>query len=417
MYRPNKNLVMAKEQGLAHFRPANQMLLVPDHSANPQPGDPQSMLPGMGEVRQGNGFGSNGLVSGAADARMAKNILGMRMTQALVQQAGSPNGKSRPVMTMSLSRALADLPSAPQQGALEVDLSFAGNSLQSEQWLLKQGLGLRPIKAFGKKQTFVTTQFGNDADALKYALARQPDISVIDIRAYEPAAEITPVAPRLLWEHVDTLDIPGTNMRWIITRAPTSTSYRYCATLYRHRADSDDEIVRTDNLADEVTARAYIKSYEVQQGNFGGAGHPNKTLFWNGSMRQGGDAGLTNAAARASRTGFSVVNAPEPETTNGMGAMRWNTVAAQIARQQAAKQAAKKQPQTWGTVKRLPIAMPGVSQVANNLKYPPQYMLPRAPVAMEGLGAVTLESIPAWVIAAVALGAFAIMTKNRYAGT
>jgi len=326
MIRPSKNLVIATERAPAQFRPANQMLLVPDHSANPQPGDPQSMLPGMGEVRLGNGFGSNGLSSGAADTRLAARILKMRLDQAKhlhgVQQAGAPNGKSRPVMTMALNRALADLPAAPAQGALEVDLSFAGNSLQAEQWKIKEALGLRPIKAFGKKQTFVTTVFGSDAGALHAALAAQPIVSILDIRTYTPAAEVTPVAPRLMWEHVDTIDVPtGEGLRWIITKAATSSGYRYCVTLYRHRADSDDEVVRSDNLADERTARDYIAAYEVKQNNFGGYKRPRRTLMWNGILRQGGDAGLTNAAARASRTGFTTMNTPSSAASmKGLGA-------------------------------------------------------------------------------------------------
>ncbi len=365
MYRPSKNLVVARESLPAFYRPSNQMLLVRSNSANPQPGDPQSMLPGMGEVRLGNGFGSNGLASGAADTRLAQHIVSMRMQQAerasLVQSSGTPNGRSRPVMTVALNRALADLPAAPSQGALQVDLSWSGNSLQSEQWIVRDALGLRPIKAFGKKQTYVTTTFGTDIDALQDALKAQPIISVLGVQVYSAPAVVNAVAPQLLWEHVDTIDIPtGEGLRWIITRAPTSTGFRYAVTLYRHRADSDDEVVRSDNLADEQSARDYIKSYEVKQNNFGGVGRPRRTLMWNGMMRKGGDANIASAAARASRAGFSVINAPGPEAARSPARISAGDMAA-------------------GT---------------------------------SGLGAV-VGSIPPLVLVAAAIGAFVLLTKHR----
>jgi len=305
MIRPNKHLVIARETLPAHYRPSNQVRLVPAHSANPAASDPQTMLPGLGEVRMGNGMHSNGILSGKAEGRFARNIVEIRKKQAerqhQVQSSGSPNGRSRPMINVPLATAMQSLPSAP-------------------------------------------------------------------IQAMEPATK---------WEHIDTLQRPD-GTRWVITKSVTPIGSRVAVALYRSRGDSDDEVVRSDNLAGESDAREYIRAYETQLGDFAGVGRPRRTSYWNGILRRGKDsgaAGASDARARTSRQDFSVINA-KPASGG------------------------------WSRLQRRRAADAGVVDAPR----PPPVMVRKGHAGLDGVHGAAL---PAWAIALGAIGVVVLLTKNR----
>jgi hypothetical protein len=307
------------------------------------------MLPGMGEVRYSNGMSSNGLLSGAAERRFISTLAGQRAEHASrlaqLQATGSPNAQSRPVITVPLMQALAALPGAPRSAALTVRLAWAGNTLAAERQSVREMYQLRPVKNWGKLETYVTDFFGTDATLLKNTLGRQPIVSIYSVTPYIGEVQTPATAPVQQWEHVDTLERPN-GTRWIISKTQTP-SLRFAVTLYRRNGDNDDQVIRSDNLASERSAREYIRSYEVRVGDLAQVGRPARVAYWNGILGRGRDAGASGALARASRSGFSVVNALQP---------------------------------------------------------------------VDGLG-VEPAALPAWGIAVLALGAVALLARNRYAGT
>lgn len=317
MYRPSKNLVVAREDLPARFRPGNQARLMP---TAPSPGavlvntDTASMLPGMGEVRSGNGTGSNGLASGSADLRLQQAAaIGKARDaarQAQITATGKPTANARPVIRMSMTDALAAMPAAPAQGALVIQLMWAGDSIAAERTKLQRMYDMRPLKAWNKYQTFVTSRWGNDAHAAQAELNRQPIIQVVGIAPYQ--AQPTPIIaqPGIQWENVASIPRAGDRTRWTISKAITPTGTRYAVSLYRDRKTSTDLIVRSDNLATEADARNYIKAYEVRHGNLAQPGRPNATLFWAGLRRE--TAGNHGAAARRSSSLVPFVNSPAP---------------------------------------------------------------------------------------------------------
>jgi hypothetical protein len=302
--RNSKNLVVASDNHPAVFRPGNQARLVPARSANPSPSQPSDFMPGMGAVQSGNGISSNGLASGAADARFQSLLLNARQRQAQMLAGGSPNAPARPVMTMSIAQSLAALPSAPGSGALQIDLAWAGDSIAAERAEIIRMYQLKPAKPFGKIQTYVSYYWGTDADAAKTELARQPIVSVANVRLWEPRQPVTPRAPEYPWKFVQGIKRPD-GSRWIITTATTPTGTRFAAALYRSKGESDDEIVRTDNLATADAAREYIRAYEVKAGNLAQDGRPKRTVYWNSGLKTP-YAGAQNATTRASMNGFTL---------------------------------------------------------------------------------------------------------------
>lgn len=270
MYRPSKHLVVASEDTPAIYRPSNQLRLVPARPANPQLAS--SMLPGMGNVQSGNGVSSLGLQSKAADRRLAHAVQQSRAGAAIQQRmAQRASGVAQPM-----------------PGALQVSFSWAADSIAATRQKIIDMYGLQPIKGFGSLQTYVTTAFGSDMEALQDALCSQPIVKVYDVQPYIPqvAPTVDLNAPQVpTWEHVRTQQRPDGNSRWITTKLVTPSGTRFAVTLYRTEGGNDTQVVRSDNLATDADAAGYIKSYEVKTGDIADAGHAKRTVYWNSFLR------------------------------------------------------------------------------------------------------------------------------------
>lgn len=369
MYRPSQNIVIARDLSPAQFRPSNQARLVPSHAANPSPSDPASMLPGMGEVRHANGISSNGLAGGAADRRFAYALAGVRHRAMMIQAAGRAGAPSRPIITTSFAQALAALPGAPGQSLLRVDLAWTGRSVAAERAKVLSMYGLRPIKAWGSVQAFVTEAFGQDETSLREALAKQPGLKVVRVSVYVPETSPAPVAAAPSWSVVEEHERKG-GYKWVISKQPTAAGgQRFAVTLYRGRGSAVDEVVRSDDIATLDSAREYIRAYEVRRGDFATNGKAGAWPFWQNSLRKSRTSAANSApaASRASMNGFAVINAPAPQAPDADEPRGYTNVTAHEAKM----------------------------------------------LALDGLGRLGELAMGPLGIAAIAIGGFIFLSKNR----
>lgn len=284
MRRATKHLVMAREDLPAQYRPANQLRLVRDRAANPTPGDPADFLPGLGQVQSGNGRSDNGL--GRPGSMQ-------RFQHALAEVTAAREQKRRGGWLR---------PGAPAKvPTLKVVLAWAGNSIAAERQKIQDAFGLVPLSAWNKREAYTTTAWGDDAQALHAALSKQPIVSIVGIERLDAppkliARDVTYAGTP--WEFVATIRRPAPNERWVITRKQTPSGTRFAATLYRKDAGKESEIIRTDNLASEATAREYIRAIEVRGGDYGAKGHPKRVVFWNAIQRRLAKANAAPPPAR-----------------------------------------------------------------------------------------------------------------------
>lgn len=297
MRRSTRHLVMAREDLPAKYRPGNQMRLERSRAANATPGDPQDFLPGLGDVQSGNGRTDNGLGrKGSMD----------RFQHALAEVHAQRMAKTRGGW---LSR-----PTSTKVPTIKVILAWAGNSIFAERQKIIDAFGLIPLASWNKRESYTTTAWGTNTEGLLKALQQQPIVSTI-------GAEVLGGKPVLVahdvtiggtnWEFVATIARPIAGERWVITRRQTPSGTRFAATLYRKTPNGEDELIRSDNLANEITAREYIRSYEVEQGDYGAVGKPKRVAFWNTIQRRFAPANAAPLPANARPIQF--VPSPAPQ--------------------------------------------------------------------------------------------------------
>jgi hypothetical protein len=280
MRRSTKHLVMAREDLPAQYRPANQLRLVRDRAVNGTPSDPEQFMPGLGQVQSGNGRTDNGLGRPGSMQRF-QHALAEVTAQREQQRRG---GWLRP--------------GAPKVPTLKVVLAWAGNSIAAERQKIQDAYGLVPLATWNKREAYTTTAWGGDVQALHAALSKQPIVSVVGIERLDHRPQL--VAHDVTeggtdWEFVATIRRPAPNERWVITRRQTPSGTRFATTLYRKEAGGETEVIRSDNLASEATAREYIRATEVRHGDYGAVGRPKRVVFWNTIQRR---LARANAAPR-----------------------------------------------------------------------------------------------------------------------
>lgn len=264
---------MAREDRPAKYRPGNQANLVRSRAANATPGDPADFLPGLGQVQSGNGRSDLGLGrKGSMD----------RFQHALAEVHAQRQAKAT-------GNALKPS-NATKVPTIKVVLAWAGNSIFADRQQIVQMFGLIPLASWNKRETYTTTAWGTDVKGLLAALNKQPIVSTI-------GAEVLNHKPVLVahnvteggtdWEFVAGINRPIAGEQWIITRRQTPSGVKFAVTLYRKNAGGgEDELIRSDNLMSEATAREYIRSWEVRQGDVGAVGHPKRVGFWNAIQRR-----------------------------------------------------------------------------------------------------------------------------------